>query len=63
MITYDTNLTRSELARELGVDRSTLWRYQRAGRLPAPTFVNGKRSEFSPDSRMIAADLVAGALA
>jgi DNA-binding transcriptional MerR regulator len=63
MFTYDRPMTRSELARSLGVARTTLWNYEKAGLLPAPRVVSGKRSEFDASAQMIAADLVAGALA
>lgn len=63
MLTYDKPLTRSALARALGVSRVTLWNYEKAGRLPAPAIVNSRRSEFPPEAQMIAHDLVAGAMA
>lgn len=62
-IAFDKNLSRTELARALGIGRVTLWRLQRDGLLPAPARVNGQRVEYTPELQMIAADLVAGSRA
>ena len=58
MLTYDKPLTRSELARSLGVCRVTLYNWQKAGRIPAPERVSPTRSEFSPEAQMAAAAIV-----
>lgn len=58
MLTFEKPLSRSELARELGIGRVTLWTWERAGRIPAPVRVRGNRSEFSPAAQMAAAAIV-----
>ena len=40
--------TRSALARDIGVGRVTLWRWERAGYIPSPQPVNSRRSCYSP---------------
>lgn len=40
--------TRTQLARELGVGRVSLWRYEQAGVIPAATPVTPNRSIYSP---------------
>ena len=62
-MTFESPITRSDLARALGCSRMTLWTYQRKGLLPAPTRINRRRSEFSPAAAMRAADLVEAARA
>lgn len=37
---------RSELARAIGVDRTTLMRWEKEGRIPPPRRVSGRRSEY-----------------
>jgi len=58
MIDFTHNLTRSELADSLGVHRITLWRLERAGRIPAGTRVNPTRTEFTPAAQMVIADVL-----
>jgi len=41
-------LTRSALAREVGVDRVTLWRWESAGLIPTAERPNCRRAVFSP---------------
>lgn len=50
--------TRSALARRLGVSRTTIWNYEKAGLIPAPERVSGNRSAFSPVAVMLATSLV-----
>lgn len=52
MLTFDTPKTRSELARLLSVDRTTLWNWEQAGLIPAPQRVAGNRSLYSPAAQM-----------
>ena len=52
MLTLDKDLTRSELARVLGVDRTTLWNWQQAGVIPAPERVSRTRSIYSPAAQI-----------
>lgn len=63
VINFDQPLSRTELARSLGVSRVTLWRLEKAGRLPAAQRINGRRSEVPPETQMLAADLIAGSRA
>ena len=58
MLNFTSNLTRSELAGALGVSRITLWRLERAGRIPAGVRVNPTRTEFAPAAQMAIADLL-----
>lgn len=55
MLTFDKPVTRSELARALGIDRGTIWNWQRAGLIPAPERVSGNRSLFAPADQMLIA--------
>jgi len=55
MLTYDTPMTRSELARVLEVDRTTLWNWEQAGLIPAPVRVSGNRSVYTPAAQMLIA--------
>lgn len=55
MLTFEAPVTRSELARRLGVDRTTLWAWQQAGKIPAPVRVSPTRSEFDPAAQMLIA--------
>ena len=43
-------MSRSDLARELGIGRVTLWRYERDGIIPAPARVNRTQVEYSPEA-------------
>lgn len=61
MLTFDKPLSRSELARGLGVNRGTLRAWERSGRIPAADRVSGSRSEFSPAAQLIAASIVEAA--
>jgi len=58
MLDFSKNLTRSELADSLGVNRVTIWRLERAGRIPAGVRVNPTRTEFTPAAQMAIADLL-----
>lgn len=61
MLTFDKPLTRSALARELGIDRGSLINWENAGRIPPAVRVSGNRSEFSPVAQMAAAAIVEAA--
>lgn len=54
MMTFENPLSRSELARALGVDRARLWEWERSGLIPAGVRVRGNRTEFSPTAQMAA---------
>lgn len=41
---------RSDLARELGIGRVTLWRYERDGAIPAPERINRTCVEYTPEA-------------
>jgi len=41
-------MTRSQLAREVGVDRVTIWRWEAAGLIPLPDRPNTRRAIFNP---------------
>jgi DNA-binding XRE family transcriptional regulator len=56
MLSFTENLSRSELADALGVNRITLWRLERAGKIPAGVRVNPTRTEFTPAAQMAIAD-------
>lgn len=56
MLTFTENLSRSELADALGINRITLWRLERAGKIPAGVRVNPTRTEFTPAAQMAIAD-------
>lgn len=58
MLDFADNLTRSELADRLGVSRVTIWRLERAGRIPAGIRVNRTRTEFTPAAQMVIADVL-----
>jgi DNA-binding XRE family transcriptional regulator len=58
MLNFSDNLTRSELADALGVSRVTIWRLERAGRIPAGIRVNLTRTEFTPAAQMVIADVL-----
>lgn len=51
-------LTRTALARELNIGRSTLHRMEQAGIVPAAVRASGNRSLFSPEAQAIARNLV-----
>lgn len=42
------NMTRTELARHVGVSRRTLWKWQKNGLIPAPERVRHNLSQFCP---------------
>jgi hypothetical protein len=42
--------TRAELARELQIGRVSLWRWEKAGAIPAATPVSGNRSIYPPET-------------
>jgi DNA-binding transcriptional MerR regulator len=50
--------TRSELARELGVSRVSLWRYEQAGLILAATPVGPNRSVYSATAEQVIRNLV-----
>jgi DNA-binding transcriptional MerR regulator len=52
------HLTRTALARELNIGRSTLHRMEQAGLVPPAVRVSGNRSLFSPDAQAVARNLV-----
>jgi hypothetical protein len=58
MLNFSDNLSRSELADLLGVSRITLWRLERAGRIPAGIAVSPNRTEFTPAAQMVIADVL-----
>ena len=41
-------ITRSALARDIGVDRVTLWRWEASGRVPGPSVRPSGRSYYTP---------------
>ncbi|WP_425337336.1 helix-turn-helix transcriptional regulator [Hyphomicrobium denitrificans] len=43
-------LSRSDLARELGVGRVTLWRWQREGVIPAPERISRTQVAYCPEA-------------
>jgi hypothetical protein len=43
-------MTRSELARHVGVDRVTIWNWERAGMLPSGRRISASRTIFGPAS-------------
>lgn len=58
MLTFEKPLSRSELARALGVGRVTLWNWEKSGKIPAPVRVSRNRSEFGLAAQMAAAAIV-----
>lgn len=48
MLDFSKNVTRSELADALGVDRLVILRLEQAGRIPAGNRVSPNRTEFTP---------------
>ena len=55
------SMTRSALARHLGVSRTTLWNYERRGQIPAATPISPNQSRFSPAAIMSAESAVRAA--
>jgi DNA-binding transcriptional MerR regulator len=53
-------MSRSQLARHVGVTRITIWNWERTGMLPAGERVSGARTIFGPNA-IAAAELLAGA--
>jgi DNA-binding transcriptional MerR regulator len=51
-------MTRSELARHLGVSRVTIWNYERRGLIPTPQRVSGNRTIFGLAAIMAAESAV-----
>jgi hypothetical protein len=43
-------VTRSQLARDIGVDRATLWRWEASGQIPAAERINQTRSGYTPEA-------------
>lgn len=58
MLNFSKNLSRSELADAIGVGRVTIWRAERAGRIPAGVRVSPNRTEFTPAAQMVIADVL-----
>ncbi|WP_324806365.1 hypothetical protein SH584_08755 [Sphingomonas sp. LY29] len=58
MLNFSKNLSRTELAAELGIGRVTIWRAERAGRVPAGIRVSPNRTEFTPAAQMVIADVL-----
>lgn len=58
MIDFSDNLSRSELADALGVNRLVILRLEQSGRIPAGIRVRPNRTEFSPAAQMAIADLI-----
>ena len=58
MLTFESPMSRSELARALQVDRVTLFRMEREGHIPAGVRVSGNRTEFGIAAQMAAANIV-----
>jgi len=57
MQTTVATMTRSELARDVRVNRVTLWKWERAGLIPAPRRVSRNRAEFSSSAILMARSL------
>ena len=51
-------MTRSQLARHLGVSRTTLWNYENRGTIPRADRHSGNRTLFSPAAIMAAESAV-----
>lgn len=49
MTEFSKNLSRSELADALGVDRLAILRLEHSGQIPAGTRVRANRTEFTPE--------------
>jgi DNA-binding transcriptional regulator LsrR (DeoR family) len=58
MLTFSENLSRSELADALGVDRLVILRLEQAGRVPAGIRVRPNRTEFTPAAQMAISDIL-----
>jgi hypothetical protein len=58
MLSFSENLSRSELADALGVDRLVILRLEQSGRVPAGIRVRANRTEFSPAAQMAIADVL-----
>lgn len=58
MLTFEKPMSRSELARALQMDRVTLFRMERDGRIPAGVRVSGNRTEFSIAAQVAAANIM-----
>lgn len=43
-------VTRSQLARDCGVDRATLWRWEDRGLIPPAERINATRSGYTPEA-------------
>lgn len=53
-------LTRTALARELGVGRTTLWEWERDGIIPGPSAMSGNRAWFDGPAILIARAVAEG---
>ena len=58
MLDFSKNLSRSELADALGVDRLVILRLEQNGRIPAGVRVSPNRTEFTPAAQMAIADVL-----
>jgi hypothetical protein len=58
MLTFSENLSRSELADALGVDRLVILRLEQSGRIPAGNRIRSNRTEFTPAAQMVIADVL-----
>ncbi|WP_181337534.1 hypothetical protein [Hyphomicrobium methylovorum] len=56
-------MNRSQLARHIGVDRVTIYNWERAGMLPAGERISPRRTIFSPAAIIAAETLMQGARA
>lgn len=61
MLTFEGPVSRSELARGLGVDRVRIWELEQAGKIPAGMRVRGNRTEFGIEAQLAAARVVEAA--
>jgi DNA-binding transcriptional regulator LsrR (DeoR family) len=55
---FSKNLSRSELADALGVNRLVIFRLEQSGRIPAGIRVSPNRTEFTPAAQMAIADVL-----
>lgn len=54
MLDFKEPISRTDLAKALGVSRVTLWNWERANLIPSPLTINGRRVEFSTTAAMVA---------
>jgi DNA-binding transcriptional regulator LsrR (DeoR family) len=58
MLDFSENLSRSEVASVLGVNRLVILRLEQSGRIPAGIRVSPNRTEFTPAAQMVIADVL-----